>query len=131
MRRTLAILALVSLLAGPAAAWPLGNCCADADCCKSDICPMHARHEKPASASEAMHCHGAQTAPEPASKCDGSVQCSQRAQTPTIAPQPRGVLAATPMLETPGVSRTPVATREFHAALGFVPVPFQPPRLSS
>jgi len=129
MRQIVAILALVSLLAGPAAAWPAGNCCADRDCCKSDLCPMHARHAKQAAPSKEMHCHGEQAASEPASKCDGVQQCSQRGQVASVAPQPRGVLAAAPILEAPRASHAPMSTTEFQAVRGFVLLPFQPPRL--
>lgn len=92
---------------------------------------MHARHAKQAESDGEMHCHGMQQASEPASKCDGAQQCSQRAPAVTISPQPRGVLASAPMLAAPRGSRAPVAASEFEAFRGFVPLPFQPPRLSA
>jgi len=129
MQRIVAILALVSLLAGPAAAWLTGNCCGEPDCCKSGICPMHAHHAKQAASSEEMPCHGTQQATEPASKCDGARQCSQRAQAVSVAPQPPGILAAAPVVEAPHATRDSVAMSDSMAVRGFALLPFQPPRL--
>ncbi|HKM90720.1 MAG TPA: hypothetical protein VJX29_08900 [Candidatus Acidoferrales bacterium] len=129
MQRIVAILALVSLLAVPAAAWPAGNCCCD--CCKSGICLMHARHAKQAAPDEEMPCHGTHHAAEPATKCDGAPQCSQRAQAVSVAPLPPGVLAAAPVVEAPRASRDSVAMSDLQAVRGFVLLPFLPPRLTA
>jgi len=90
---------------------------------------MHARHAKKAAPDEEMPCHGTHQASEPASKCDGARQCSQRAPAVSVAPQPPGVLAAAPLLEAPRASRDSLARSEFQPIRGFVMLPFQPPRL--
>ncbi len=95
------------------------------------MCLMHTRHAKKAAPGEEMPCHGKHQAAEPATKCDGAPQCSQRAQAVSLAPLPPGVLAAAPVVESPRASRDSVAMNDLQAVRGFVLLPFQPPRLTA
>ncbi|HUJ40486.1 MAG TPA: hypothetical protein VLW54_08065 [Candidatus Acidoferrales bacterium] len=116
MRRAVAILALVSLLAVPLGAWPASDrsCCCDKDCCKSGICPMRRHHE-------------AKT-PDTSPLCGEGIHCNCPTEQAQLAPEPPGVLIAAPVM--PGLERaesaqTPAARRPTH---GFVSPPFEPPR---
>jgi len=128
VRRAIAILALVSLVAGPIAAWPVEGCCGDADCCKSGICPMHPEHAKSQDADEPMPCHHAASAPEPVSKCKVSAQCTGQARQLHPAPLPHGVLSAAASIPMPAGKCAHMESLPIAPALGFDPVPFEPPR---
>jgi len=138
VRRAIAILALISLLAGPASAWTAGGCCAVADCCKSGICPMHA---KPAKAHQdaadgAMHCHHQDAQAEQASrngepKCSASARCHGTGIAVHPGPLPRGILTAAEVMLPPATVGAGITTPEKAAARGFVRTPFEPPRMTA
>jgi len=119
------------LVAGPIGGWPAGNCCGDADCCKSGVCPMHRNAVKSQDQDEAMQCHHAHAAPQPASKCNASAQCSGHAEKWHAAPLPRGVLSAPAAIPAPMAKREAIATVPVRSRQGFIPVPFEPPRLAA
>jgi len=127
VRRAIAILALVSLVAGPISAWPVEGCCGDADCCKSGICPMHPKPAK-SQADEPMQCHHTDAARANDSKCHASAQCTGRARQLHPAPLPRGVLSAVTVIPMPAGKRAHMESLPIAPALGFDPVPFEPPR---
>jgi hypothetical protein len=141
VRRTIAILALVSLLGGPVMAWPAVGCCGDADCCKSGICPMHAKSAKAHTdaADEAMHCHhqdaqasqAEQAAPSGEPKCSAKTRCQAAGSAVHPAPLPRWILTAAEAMLPPATARAPIAAPEKAAARGFVRTPFEPPRMSA
>ena len=131
VRRAIAILAFIGLLAGPVSAWSMEGCCGDADCCKSGICPMRAKQANSQHADEAMHCHRSDTAPAPASNCDAGAQCRGQAHPLRPAPLPRAVLPDAPAIAVPKAARTELQTSAPIPVKGFLPTPFQPPRLSA
>ena len=119
MRRAFAILALVSLLAVPLAAWPKDEgCCCGKDCCKNGICPMRA--------------HRAAKHTAPGSECGLGIQCEcPTQQSQQMAPAPPGVLIAPPVMPFPENAETATACAPDAPAHGFVSPPFQPPRLAA
>jgi hypothetical protein len=141
VRRVFAILALISLLGGPPAAWPAGGCCGVADCCKSGICPMHAKPAKAHkdAADGAMHCHlqdaqanqKEQAAPRGEPKCRASARCDRAGSAVHSAPLPRWILRAAEAMLLPAAARAVITVPEKAAARGFVPTPFEPPRMSA
>jgi len=115
VRRTVAILALLSLVAVPLAAWPVDDhCCCDKDCCKSGMCPMHRHREaKPA---------------ETGSHCRAGIQCACPTEQAQIAPAPPGVLIAPPQVPIEEKAETAVVAAPNSPEHGFVSPPFVPPR---
>jgi len=128
MRKVLAIVALVGLLAGPASVWSAAGCCGEADCCKSGICPMHAKPATAEKADEPMHCHHAEAAPERTSNCKVDGQCSGKKQQAQQVPAQRAVLTMGATIPAPEKVRAARAPLPIEAALGFIPLPFEPPR---
>jgi len=92
---------------------------------------MHRNPAKPQDAGEAMQCHHVHAAPQPASKCNASAQCSGHAEKWQAAPLPRGVLSAPAAIPAPLANRGPFAALPVRSTQGFIPVPFEPPRLAA
>jgi len=118
VQRAIAILALVSLLAVPLAAWPTDDCCCcDKNCCKSGMCPMHRHRGTKAGETEPL--------------CGEGIQCTCPMPHTQIAPAPPAVLSVPPQMPGPERLETATVAGPSAPARGFVLPPFEPPRLAA
>jgi hypothetical protein len=134
MRRGLAIITFIGLLAGSVALWLGTGCCGDTDCCKTGICPMHnVKHSafNPHVLENDTRCHHSPDAPlpGPAAQCRATGECSLQFQALHLAPQLRAVLPGLPAVIWLSEARAERGISSAAPATGFGIPPFEPPRL--
>jgi len=137
MSRSLALVAIVSLLLNPLGIWTGAGCCEVPDCCKNGLCPMRP-HAQPAKASSQdgeaeTECHRSQAAPQRApapndTRCKASAQCARLPQQAHMVPHTRGVLPHASPFVFPEGARAGLAVANVRAAAGYSSPPLHPPR---